>query len=192
MAVKGFFFGTEFGEGLLDLREIEHGIVAKSAVTTEMVENAALGDSAKRGQHSAIFCGCDHTNEPTRSLCFWNPSEFTEHARVIGIIVRVSPGFVRFIGGIAGGVHSGSAIQGIDLKTRVIRQHDLPGRGETVLLSFLARIFFEGCSIFDDSRQRRELRNPRNCDAMRAGGSGKVAKLTRIRGSDQNVFHLWL
>lgn len=47
MAIFGFLFGTEFGEGLPDLRKIKQRIVAKSIRTVRRIENESFGGSAK-------------------------------------------------------------------------------------------------------------------------------------------------
>jgi len=138
VTVARFFFRREFGESLLDLRKIEHGVVAESAGTLEVIENAALGDSAKRCQRQTIAGGGDYTHEASRALFGRNALEFAKNARIVGIIIGVGIGLVRLVGCVAGGMNTGSAMEGVNFKAGIVGDDDLSGQGQAVLLGSLA------------------------------------------------------
>ena len=118
-----------------------------------MVENATFRYTAKRRQRSSVTGGGDDADETTGALAGRNTFEFAKDAGVIGIIVGVRISFVRFVSSIAGRMNAGSAVESIDFKTGVVRNDDLTGQSETVLLGFFASVVFEGEAIFDNRIQ---------------------------------------
>ncbi len=49
MAVVGFLCGGEFGESLLDLGEVEQGVVAEASGALQVVEDLAFGRTSEGG-----------------------------------------------------------------------------------------------------------------------------------------------
>src|SRR5208282_211330 len=72
MAVTGFFFGVQLGEGLVNCGKEEQWIVSKSIPASGRVQNDALGGAAEGLQGLAV-AGCgQHADETRGAILFWN------------------------------------------------------------------------------------------------------------------------
>ena len=89
VAVAGFFFWSKFGESFFDLGKIEHGVVAESAGTLEVIEDAALGCAAEGRKRSTIAGGGYDTDEAAAALLRRNAFEFAKDAGIVGIVVEL-------------------------------------------------------------------------------------------------------
>ncbi len=63
------------------------------------------------------------TKRPVR-FCWRNFSQLANQARVVGLIVGVVSYQVRLVGGVAGGMHAGSAAERVHFEAGVIGQND--------------------------------------------------------------------
>src|ERR1700719_4148837 len=96
---------------------------------------------------------------------------------------------MRLLGGIARGVHARSAVQRVYFQTGVVGHDDLSWRVAAIFLRLLARVRFEGETVFDHGGKRGEVWNAGNFDSVRRGRSGKVSQLSGIRCRNQNSSH---
>jgi len=101
MAVTSFLFRAEFGERLLNLREIKQRVVSEAVRAAWSVENQSLGCPAKRSQSLPIARGGQHAHESARTFLGWNLPQLSEQARVVGFVVRILVGQVRLVRGVA-------------------------------------------------------------------------------------------
>jgi len=116
MAVLGFFFCAQFGEGFADLREKEERVVPESVCSARRIEDYAFGRAAECGQGFSIAGGGEDADESSGALCFRNAVKFAKHAGIVRFVVGVGFRRVRVVGGVAGGMHSGSAAESIDFE----------------------------------------------------------------------------
>ncbi len=103
-------------------------------------------------------CGED-ADESSRTMGRRNVLQFPQQARVVGIVGGVGAGFGGLVGGVASRVYAGRSLQSVHLQAGIVGDHDFSRNVATISLRFLARVGFEGQSIFDDGGQGRELRN---------------------------------
>src|SRR4029077_425943 len=180
VAVAGFLFWREFRKSLPDLRKIKHRVVAEAATAPEVVEDHPLRYPSERGKSSAVAGGSDHAHKPSRTFLRWDTSESPQDSRVIGIVVGILAGLMRLVRCITCGMHAWSAVERVDLQSRVVRQHNFARGGKAVLLSLLASVLFKSQAVFNHGTQAGEVRHRSDLDAMRRSGAGEIAKLTRV------------
>ena len=73
MADRRFFFCGQFGEGLAQFHTMEEWVVAEAIRTSCLIQDCALGFSAKGGQGLASSRGRYDTNEPRLALTLGDP-----------------------------------------------------------------------------------------------------------------------
>src|SRR5258708_8131524 len=177
MAVVRLFYRAQFGKSLADLREVEQRIVSESVVASGRVQNEALSGAAECLNRLAVAGHGEPAYESRGAFFRRDACEFAQRAGIIRFVVAIAIAFDgvrfigalivvfvvmlvvmsagKFIGGIAGGAHSGSAAQRVNLQARVVAQNQFAGNGEAVRLRFLARVVLVGGAVFDDLRLGR-------------------------------------
>src|SRR5208282_3221949 len=70
MTVAGFLFRAEFGERLVDCREIKQRIVSESILAKGRIENDAFGGAAESAQRLAVASRGEHADETGSAFCF--------------------------------------------------------------------------------------------------------------------------
>src|ERR1700733_4663652 len=63
VAVPGLFFGGQFGESFLNLREVEQRVIAEAMGALGTSENHPFGLTVKHREHLPLARGGDHTYE---------------------------------------------------------------------------------------------------------------------------------
>ena len=184
MAVLGLFFRRQFGEGFLNGRKIEEGVVSESVGATGGIEEQAFGLAAKRVQGLPSRARRS-PNEAAGAVFRGNFSEFADQAGVVGLVVGVVSYEVRLVGRITGGVHAGSAAQAIDFQAGVVSENDFSRGICAVVFGFLASIGFEGETVLDSCGNGLEIGERFDRDSQRSSGSGKVTELAWVRSSDR-------
>ena len=113
-------------------------IVAKAAVTVKIIENFTFDNAANNKQNFALACQRNHANEPALACCL---------APHIGkqsfIIFRIC----CLLAGVAGGVYSRVAVQGVYFKPRVVCKNNLCGVLR-IVNGFSPRVLFKGIALF--------------------------------------------
>src|SRR5208282_638 len=120
MAVLGFFGCAELGKGLADLREVEQWIIPESMLAPGPIQNDAFSGAAEGVNSPAVMGRGQHADETSGALLFRNPSQFAEHARVVGFVIRVALSLVWFVGSVARRMNAGSAAAGVNLQAGVV------------------------------------------------------------------------
>src|SRR5216684_2092693 len=189
VTVLGLFFRVQFCERLADRGKIEQRIVAKTVYSSRSLKNHALCLSLKHGERFAVARGSDCADKSSTTLFGGNTLDFANQLGVVKSVVGVAVGEVRFLRGIAGGTHSGRATQRVNLQAGIVGNDNLSRRVAAVGLGLFSGIGFEGCAIFDHSRQRRKIRNRPRFNSMARRRTGEVAKFSGVRGRNQNVLH---
>jgi len=191
MAVLGFLFRAQLRECLLDLRKIKQRIIAETICSARTVKNDSFGCPAKSRQRLAVPGGGQHADESSSSLSVCNALQLMQNARIVGVVIGVCVGFMRFLilqnrCRVAGRVHAGSAAQSVNLQARIVGDHDLARNAATVGLRFLPRISLEGKAILNHRGQGSEVRNAGNLHSVTQSGAGEVAQLAGIGRCDED------
>src|SRR5450755_1910047 len=116
MAVLRFFFRTQFGERLADLREIKQWVVAESVVASGCGLNDAFGGAAESLSGVAVAGRSEHAYETRGALFGGNICQFAKNPGIVGVIVGVAFCHVRRLilqigGGVASGMDPGFAAE---------------------------------------------------------------------------------
>ena len=72
MAIFGFLFRAQFGEGLFNGRKIEQRIVSEAVGTARTIENQAFGLALEDGERLAVARGGNPADKACRALLGWN------------------------------------------------------------------------------------------------------------------------
>src|SRR5690348_2573921 len=156
MAVMRLFLGAQFRKGLVDARKVEQRIVSKAVAPAWCVQNDPFGRAPKYSQGFAIARRCQYADEASGAFLRRNLRQFAEYTGVIGLIVSVGVGQMRFVSSVARGVHSRGPMQGIDFQSGIVGDHNFFGSGQAVFLGFLPGVLFEGLAVFYGRGQRCE------------------------------------
>ena len=153
MAVLRFFFGSQFGKGLSDLRETKKGIVSKAVRALGSVEDDAFCGAAKGADGLAVARGGEDTHEASGALVWGNAGEFAKDASIVGFVVGVGLGQVRLIGGITRRVDARRSAKRIISSPESSASTSSPGTARLYVSSFLSRVRLERGAVFDYRRQ---------------------------------------
>src|SRR6266849_2639020 len=182
VAIAGFFFGGQFCESLLNLRKVKKRVVTETVCPARSVENDSFRFPVKRGESLAIASSRQHTDKSSAAFLRWQALQFAQHARIVRIVIRVCPGFVRLLiqqvgSCIAGGMHTGGSVQRINLESGIVGDDEFSRDVAAAGFRLLPGVFFEGETVLDHSGQGREVGDRGDLDSMRRGGAGKIAQL---------------
>src|ERR1700685_1708369 len=109
MAELGLFFGSQFGEGSLNLRKVKERIVAESVGSSRASQDGAFDLSAKGLSGLAVAGGGEDAYEAGAALVGWNIFQFAQQAGVVGFVVGIVVHQVMRVGCVARGMDSGRA-----------------------------------------------------------------------------------
>ena len=172
MTYLGFFFGGEFGEGLVQGRKEEERIVAEAVRSTRVAEDDAWSFTAEGGYGLSIFGEGDGADESSSALHGGNVFEVVQK---LGVIFGVGGVGVTRGSGVACRDDAGESVKGIDFKAGVVGENGFAVGMQAVKLGFLLGVAFEGGRIFFDGWQRFEIRNGFDTNGEGRGRSFEVA-----------------
>ncbi len=191
MAVSCLLLCRQFRKCFLNRRKIKQRIISETILPARCVKNHAFCFAMKDRKRLAVPRRRNHTNESSGAFIRRHASNLANQSRIIFFIVGIEFRLVRFFRRIPCRMGSRSPAQRVDLKPRVIRQHNFSRRRQTIFLCLLARVRLEGQSIFDNGRKRREARDRGNLNPMRPSRPGKVTNLASIGSRNQYASHMF-
>jgi hypothetical protein len=123
VTVEGLLFGSQFGKGLSDPREVEERVVSESIQSSRRSQDDALGLALKRSQRVTVTSYGNCADKPGGAELFGNVVQVAQEPGIVRFVCRVQGvrGRIVLIGSVASGPDSRGAAQGIDFKSRVIR-----------------------------------------------------------------------
>src|ERR1700686_1981188 len=98
VAVLSFLFGRQLSESLLDWREVEKRVVAKSVRSAWNVQQDALSLPAKNRQRVSVPGRGNDAHKTSGALIWRNFSQLANQPCVVGLIVGVVSHQVRLVG----------------------------------------------------------------------------------------------
>src|SRR5271166_5038654 len=159
MAVFSFLLGGEFGEGFFDLGKEEQRVIAETVGSPRGVKDDALSLAVKCRQRVSVAGDGDDADEAAGTVFVGDIMQLAQQTGVVGLIVGVSGVFgdVMFVGGIARGADTWRAVQGVNLKARVVGDDQLAFAVMAVVFGLLASVCVESEAVFDDRGQAGEI-----------------------------------
>src|SRR5208337_5472994 len=89
VAVLGFLFGGEFGEGFADLREVEEWIVAEAVAAARRVQNETFSAAEKGRQRVSIAGHRNHADKAAGAILVGNIVELTQQASIVRLVAGI-------------------------------------------------------------------------------------------------------
>ena len=115
-----------------------------------MVENDAFRDAAKNFESLSITSSGNNAHESARALFRGDTRQFTQHARVVGVIVGIRIRGMWFVGCVARGMNARGSAKRIYFQPGIVSQNEPIRNAAAVLLGFFAGIGFKCVSVFYD------------------------------------------